>query len=111
MYKASRRREYERLRGMQAEVDKEKSDAAWENEREAAKKKDDEKTEKNRRRRDKKKAARGKQKNGASGMDVDGPAPGMKKNPTVGAAPGAQTGDAEMQQAEEVPGVIIHDED
>ncbi|KAJ5723469.1 hypothetical protein N7488_001504 [Penicillium malachiteum] len=112
VYKASRRREYERLRSMQAEVDKEKNDEEWEKEREETKKKDDAKTDKNRRRREKKKAARGKQKNGGADMDVDGPAPGMKKNPNVpGVSLGGQTDGAEAQYAEEVPGVIIHEDD
>ncbi|KAJ5266945.1 hypothetical protein N7478_009753 [Penicillium angulare] len=114
VYKASRRREYERLRGMQEEVDKEKSDEQWEKEREEAKKKDEEKTDKNRRRREKKKAARGKQKNGNAGddgMDIEGPAPGMKKNPNApGARNGEQPAGADTQHVEEVPGVIIHDD-
>ncbi|KAJ6005099.1 Protein of unknown function DUF1168 [Penicillium herquei] len=112
VYKASRRREYERLRSMQAEVDKEKNDEEWEKEREESKKKDDAKTDKNRRRREKKKAARGKQKNGGADMDVDGPAPGMKKNPNVpGVSLGGQTDGSGQHYAEEVPGVIIHDDD
>ncbi|KAJ5211216.1 hypothetical protein N7491_011036 [Penicillium cf. griseofulvum] len=109
VYKASRRREYERLRLMQSEVENEKSDEAWEKEREEAKRKDDEKTEKNRRRREKKRNARGKK--GGDQNDV-APAPGS-------AAPGTmvtmedQDGDAAEGQVpqQEVPGVIIHDED
>ncbi|KAJ5918739.1 hypothetical protein N7454_009883 [Penicillium verhagenii] len=116
VYKASRRREYERVRQMEAEVSKEKSDEAWEKEREEARKKDEQKTDKNRRRREKKKAVRGKQKNpgGADGMDVDGPAPGTTKGPSASGpsvAPGGQAADSEAQYAEEVPGVIIHEED
>lgn len=115
VYKASRRREYERVRQMEAEVSKEKNDAEWEKEREEAKKKDDQKTDKNRRRREKKKAARGKQKNAdAGGMDVEGPSPGMAKGPRAPGAPlatGGETADSEPQHVEEVPGVIIHEED
>lgn len=115
VYKASRRREYERVRQMEAEVSKEKNDAEWEKEREEAKKKDEQKTDKNRRRREKKKAARGKQKNtGAGGMEVDGPAPGMAKGPRAPGVPLATSGenaDSEPQHVEEVPGVIIHEED
>ncbi|KAJ5645014.1 hypothetical protein N7507_011025 [Penicillium longicatenatum] len=115
VYKASRRREYERVRQMEAEVTKEKNDADWEKEREEAKKKDDQKTDKNRRRREKKKAARGKQKNaGAGGMEADGPAPGMAKGPMAPGIPtatGGETADSEPQYVEEVPGVIIHEED
>lgn len=114
VYKASRRREYERLRLMQAEVDKEKVDKDWEKEREETRKKDDEKTEKNRRRREKKRAARGNKKDaGAHGagsagrMDVDKPS-------VKGMAALGPSGDSKVEgqvSYEEVPGVIIHDED
>lgn len=112
VYKASRRREYERLRLMQSEVDKEKFDADWEKQREEAKRKDDEKTEKNRRRRDKKKAARGNKKdaNGkgvAAKMDIDTFSAGQGL-----AAPDPIPANAgEQVQHAEVPGVIIHEED
>lgn len=109
VYKASRRREYERLRMMQSEVDAEKNNETWEKEREEKKRKDDEKTEKNRRRREKKKNARGKK--GGDQMDT---APVESS-----AAPGSMVtmadqdgGDADGQVAQqEVPGVIFHDED
>lgn len=96
-------------------MSKEKNDAEWEKEREEAKKKDEQKTDKNRRRREKKKAARGKQKNtGAGGMEVDGPTPGMAKGPRAPGVPlptGGENADSEPQHVEEVPGVIIHEED
>lgn len=114
VYKASRRREYERLRLMQAEVDKEKVDKDWEKEREETRKKDDEKTEKNRRRREKKRAARGNKKDagansaGSAGrMDVDKPSVKGMTDP-------GPSGDSKVDgqvSYEEVPGVIIHDED
>lgn len=113
VYKASRRREYERLRLMQAEVDKEKEDVEWTKQREEARRRDEEKTEKNRRRREKKRAARGK--NGGAGkgpasaetMEVD--------KGTSGKGPAGPTGygeavGADGQPQEEV-GVIIHEED
>lgn len=108
VYKASRRREYERLQSMQSEVDKEKDDARWKKEREEAELKDKEKTDKNRRRRAKKKNAREKKKD-----DV------MVDTPPVETAPAPGTmvvddknGDvADGQPAQEVPGVIIHDDD
>lgn len=115
VYKASRRREYERLKMMQSEVDKEKGDAEWEKQREEARRKDEEKTEKNRRRREKKRAARSGGKkdsgggNGNGGMEVDrtsfkGPLPPNRDmDQTVD--------DGEGHPSTEVPGVIIHDED
>lgn len=112
VYKASRRREYERLRQMQSEVDKEKDNADWDKEREAMKKKDEEKTEKNRRRREKKRAARGNKKDDSAKMDVDDKTSskpeGLGPRPQV--AENGDTVDDHGQQAE-LPGVIIHDDD
>ncbi|KAJ5174616.1 uncharacterized protein N7482_000493 [Penicillium canariense] len=111
VYKASRRREYERLRLMQAEVDKEKNNADWEKQREEAKRKDDEKTEKNRRRREKKRAARGGNKDsGKPSMDVDKPSTKGPKPPSRAIDQTADGGEGH-QPAEEVPGVIIHEDD
>lgn len=113
VYKASRRREYERLRMMQSEVDREKDDEDWDKEREETKRKDDEKTEKNRRRRDKKKAARGNKKDGgaknaAGKMDIDKVSAGQGL-----AAPDLNSANAGAEQVPhvEVPGVIIHEDD
>lgn len=112
VYKASRRREYERLRLMQSEVDREKGDAEWEKQREETKRKDEEKTEKNRRRREKKKAARSgnKKEGGGNGaMDVDKPS---RKGPLPPSRDMDQAADGvEGHPSAEVPGVIIHDED
>lgn len=115
VYKASRRREYERLRMMQSEVDKEKHDEEWEKEREDAKRKDDEKTEKNRRRREKKKAARGNKKGQepkAPGTVTEVDKSSGMKGPRVIHQQQGQDGTIEGQpQYEEVPGVIIHEDD
>lgn len=111
VYKASRRREYERLRLMQSEVDKEKGDAEWEKQRDEARRKDEEKTEKNRRRREKKRAARSgnKKEGGNGGMDVDRPS---VKGPLPPSRDMDHTADGgEGHPSAEVPGVIIHDED
>lgn len=112
VYKASRRREYERLRLMQSEVDKEKNDAEWEKDREATKKKDEEKTDKNRRRREKKRAARSNKKDDSGKMDVDGkaskPSIAGPRPPVAGS--GDSAADAHEQQ-KEAAGVIIHDDD
>ncbi|KAJ5988950.1 hypothetical protein N7481_004160 [Penicillium waksmanii] len=116
VYKASRRREYERLRLMQSEVDKDQGDKDWEKEREDTKRKDDEKTEKNRRRREKKKAARGNKKGPeeakAPGTVTEVGGKGGMKGPRAPGQQQGQDGTTDGQpQYEEVPGVIIHDED
>lgn len=53
VYKASRRREYERIKTMDEEVAREQADEDFEKKREEMKKKDEEKTGKNRKRREK----------------------------------------------------------
>lgn len=76
VYKASRRREYERLRLMDEEVEKEEKDREFEERREKARKEEEEKLSKNQARRAKAKARKekGKGANGknASEMEVDG---------------------------------------
>jgi hypothetical protein len=59
VYKASRRREYERLREMEAEAKKEEDTARWEKEAEERRRRDEEKTAKNREKRAKKKGKQG----------------------------------------------------
>jgi len=59
VYKASRRREYERLRAMDEEAKKEEDDEKWEREEREKKLKDEEKTRKNREKRNKRKAKKG----------------------------------------------------
>ncbi|KAJ5103513.1 hypothetical protein N7532_004042 [Penicillium argentinense] len=73
VYKASRRREYDRLRAMQEEVDEEKQNAEHEKRRAEMKRQDEEKTAKNRRRRQKKMAAR----SGKKGGDGEKPTSGI----------------------------------
>ena len=114
VYKASRRREYERLRLMQSEVDKEKGDAEWEKQRDEARRKDEEKTEKNRRKRDKRKAAKKgnarQPKTEGMVIDSEGPTkkgPEQKPDGTNGEHPGEASG---HDQIDETPGVIIHDD-
>ncbi|KAI1210387.1 uncharacterized protein F4807DRAFT_423213 [Annulohypoxylon truncatum] len=87
VYKASRRREYERLRRMDEEVADERERAAFERAREERERRDDEKTRKNREKREKAKARKaGKGKNGGGG----GGGGGGNKN-GGGGAPGATT--------------------
>ena len=115
VYKASRRREYERLRLMQSEVDKEKGDEEWKQEMEETRKKDDEKTEKNRKRREKRNVAK-KKKDGKGGSAGNGGvgAWGARGGDrmAVDAGPGVHNAanDGAVPQAEETPGVIIHDD-
>lgn len=111
VYKASRRREYERLRLMQSEVDQEKDNASWEKEREEARRKDEEKTDKNRRRREKKKNARGKKGGDKMEMDTAPTKPSAAPGTTVSARGDKNGVVADGQPAQEVPGVIIHDDD
>lgn len=113
VYKASRRREYERLRLMQDEVDREKGEDEWQRSREETRRKDEEKTEKNRRRRDKRRAAK-KGNNGGGkgeeGMAVDSEGPG-KKAPGEEGADGGHAGAAVgPDQSAETPGVVIHED-
>jgi Protein of unknown function (DUF1168) len=68
VYKASRRREYERMRLMDEEVLKEKEEQEWKGKREEVKKRDEAKTNKNKAKREKAKARKEKSK-GSGEMD------------------------------------------
>ncbi|KAH6656340.1 hypothetical protein BKA67DRAFT_654685 [Truncatella angustata] len=67
VYKASRRREYERLRQMDEEVRREQDTSEFERTREERARQDDEKTRRNREKRDKMKARKAKAKAGTAG--------------------------------------------
>ncbi|KAI1201902.1 hypothetical protein F5X97DRAFT_288714 [Nemania serpens] len=67
VYKASRRREFERLRRMDEEVARESADADFERGKEERLRRDDEKTRRNREKRDKKRRARERAKNDGGG--------------------------------------------
>ncbi|OAX84121.1 hypothetical protein ACJ72_01510 [Emergomyces africanus] len=71
VYKASRRREYERLKLMEQELKIDQADELFERRREEARRRDEEKTEKNRRKREKKKKA--KEKKASAGPSDTGP--------------------------------------
>ncbi len=114
MYKASRRREYERVKMMDEEVAREKADEEFERRREEMRKKDLEKTEKNKRRRDKKK---NKRKDGNEEVEGEKPEGKMNGKANLGRVtlPGPQRDEASGDEipattAEDV-GVIIHDDD
>lgn len=137
VYKASRRREYERLRIMDEEVEREKADKEFEAKREQAKKRDEDKLSKNQARRAKMKKRKEKAEEGrknGDGMEVDGDQNGangaaggkgglVKKK--LGPAPVAlpvEKGDAVEAEAEngngdgdgqteEAGGITFHDED
>ncbi|CEL07543.1 Putative DUF1168 domain-containing protein [Aspergillus calidoustus] len=113
VYKASRRREYERLKLMQQEVDREKNESEWAKKMEETRKKDEEKTEKNRKRREKRNAAkRGKKKGPSAGAggntekEVDGE---MDVTEDAKATNGSGAG-MDGEAYADTPGVIIHDD-
>ncbi|KAF1982722.1 hypothetical protein K402DRAFT_414774 [Aulographum hederae CBS 113979] len=119
VYKASRRREYERVRAMDEEKYKEEADEKFEMERDLKRKRDEEKTEKNRAKREKARAR--KKGKGVTGDKTSGTEDGagsapkkMAPRPT-GTAEG-ENGDAENggndhgAGVEEI-GIVIHDED
>lgn len=112
VYKASRRREYERIKMMDQEVAREKADEEFEKKREELRKKDEEKTEKNRKRRDKNKKKKGG-KDGGKGEGTDGDAI-AKKNRSLLVPPRLvhdEECDALPVATVEDAGVIIHDDD
>jgi hypothetical protein len=120
VYKASRRREYERLRAMDEEVMKEKDMEGWEKERREREERDREKTRKNRERREKLKNRKGKK--GASKEDGEDANTGesnvvggkikarvdLGKN---GPEKDMEMGSGEDGGQEDAHGVIIHDDD
>lgn len=88
VYKASRRREYERLRLMDEEAKKEEENERWAREERERKERDEERTRKNREKRNKKKAKKGGAKDkdqpmqhGADTPGVNGESDGVKKKP------------------------------
>ncbi|KAI0853669.1 hypothetical protein F5Y00DRAFT_57164 [Daldinia vernicosa] len=90
VYKASRRREYERLRRMDEEVSQEKAKEEFEKSREERERRDDEKTRKNRERREKAKARKAKAKNGGGGGGGAAEKGDGGNKPTVAAAPSSK---------------------
>jgi len=130
VYKASRRREYERLRVMDEEARNEEENEEWAKQQEERRIADEEKMRKNREKRNRKKGkkgkADGKENGGFSGEDgsaVDGEAgpgasqrtDGVKKAwevPRSGGQDGPeQTNDIGVAQAVEEAGIVIHDDD
>ncbi|KKY17712.1 hypothetical protein UCRPC4_g05345 [Phaeomoniella chlamydospora] len=118
VYKASRRREYDRVKKMEEEVEKEKADAEWEKKQEARRREVEEKRAKNRAKRDKKK---GKGKKGPQQQQQANGATNGPKIITGLISREDSKGDEESdEQSEQVDGavanpdmigVVIHDDD
>ncbi|KAH8899558.1 hypothetical protein GQ53DRAFT_816686 [Thozetella sp. PMI_491] len=116
VYKASRRREYERLRLMDEETRKEQATAEFELTKQEREAKDDEKTRKNREKREKKMKARMKAKAGKSdttGGDAPPPQDGQELEADGGAKAADNKTSAETSQPQVAPvvGLVIHDDD
>ena len=130
VYKASRRREYERLRVMDAEVEREEKDKQWKEQKEGQQKQDEEKLSKNQAKRAKAKARKEKgellKKTGAMDLDEEGENDGVggrgvvKRKLAPAKVAMGPNGDAEVKDAqmngngegvEEGGGVVFHDDD
>jgi hypothetical protein len=122
VYKASRRREYERMRLMDEELTVEKANEEFERKREEARRKDEAKTEKNRRKREKRKAAKEKNAPATAKKPSDGNSadedmavdPPASRKPYPSLTHGGMTAskmDHSLHQNPEEDGVIIHDDD
>ncbi|KAL1792729.1 hypothetical protein ACET3X_009236 [Alternaria dauci] len=123
VYKASRRREYERLRIMDEQVKKDEDEIEFAKRKEELEKKDREKTEKNRLKREKARQRKEKAKKGGKGSERDGtPVADDTKTkkklapnanvPTTGADDDADANNqgGEVKNAEEI-GLVIQDDD
>ena len=115
VYKASRRREYERLRQMDEQVKKEKDTEEFEKQREERKTRDEARTNKNKARREKAKGrkAKAKEEKDESVMHVDEEVKGGKEKTserTNGATVEIRVAEEKVDNPEEI-GVIIHDDD
>ena len=121
VYKASRRREYERIRLMEEEAKREDDEKEWEEKRREAKEKDEGKTSKNRKRREKKKANADKAKNakadegekGANGMKPFAKIKPLeiKRSDEEDDEPPNGQGNATSTAQEEENGIVVHDDD
>ncbi|KAG5953867.1 hypothetical protein E4U53_001315 [Claviceps sorghi] len=121
VYKASRRREYERLRQMDEDLKQGLAQEAFEKSRAEKLKRDEERTQKNRERREKMKARKARGRNGP--VDVSGAHPpcsgtGAVAHGAAYAPPGTDNGPGRepRRDAEQVPvaapaGLLIHDDD
>jgi hypothetical protein len=112
VYKASRRREYERLRSMEEEVKREEEGEKWERERREREERDREVT---RRKREKRERAKAKNKKGSgnkSGGVGEDTGEGVKKvKARVELKPREQGENDETGAVAEEVGIVIHDDD
>lgn len=122
VYKAARRREYERLREMDAEVRREQQQEDFAKEKEGRDKRDEEKTRKNRERREKMKARKAKKGKGGGGGGGGGNDEGDDAAPGGQGIKPAQVSrdrneDDDVTNANgngttsEAQGLVIHDDD
>lgn len=122
VYKASRRREYERLKEMDSEVRRGEGQVQFEKDRAERVRKDEERTRKNREKRDKLKARKAnKGKNGAAGGKPKPPTIAQKagdasqggdKTEEKGDSRAAEKNDDEPSKPSTEPvGLVIHDDD
>jgi len=119
VYKQSRRREYERVRMMEEEVEKEEKDREWKEKQKELREKDDKKTNKNRAKRQKKLAKKEKAKSEGAGakMDVDkaDEARNGQKESQNGSKSLEETTNGETHdtgvEGEDEAGIVIRDED
>lgn len=111
VYKASRRREYERLKSMDEEVRKEEEAEQWEREKKEREEKDAEKTRKAREKREKKRQKKGGKgdNSGATVGQVGKVKPRIEAN--VRGNDENEPGTNGIEEAQEQVGVIIHDDD
>lgn len=122
VYKASRRREYERLRLMNEEVRLEKATEEFEKNREELERRDEEKTRRNREKREKMKARKAKAKDKVQG---GGPTKsfttttttngGVNKGPRIVVNKGDDDGDTDVKDApagetQELQGIVIEED-
>lgn len=116
VYKASRRREYERLREMDEEVKREKDQEQFDKDKAERDRKDEERTRKNREKREKMKARRGKKgKGNAAGPNNKAPTTQSTQKEdgkeVDGDTVAQKDGQEESKSTTEPVGLVIHDED
>lgn len=126
VYKAARRREYERLREMDEEVKRERDQVDFEKGKTEKDRKDEERTRKNREKRDKAKARKAKKGKGGGGnddnaKDTDGngsktsavatPNGGSRENEKLSKDENGTERNGTEKPASEPVGLVIHDDD
>src|SRR5579862_5377810 len=122
VYKASRRREYERLRLMEEEVRREKEKDEFERRREELRRQDEAKTNKNKAKRDKKKARKMKVKGAGADQQGEEPkkgfdsgadgVPDTRMTDTNEASHGiTESGDQTDVKNSDETGIVIHEDD